>query len=96
MSIRGTVLFGALRLPLGSLGVVSPTAGACRAASYPPRVDRPDAACRAEFAAETDDELSVAPGDAIVIQAEVDGWFQVTRTSDGRRGLIPASYANAT
>ena len=49
--------------------------------------------CCAEFVAETDDELTVTPGDAVVVQAEVDGWYQVTRVSDGRRGLIPASYA---
>ena len=49
--------------------------------------------CCAEFVAETDDELTVKPGDAVVVQAEVDGWYQVTRASDGRRGLIPASYA---
>ncbi len=48
------------------------------------------------FAAETDDELSVAPGEIIVIQAEIDGWYQVTRLSDGARGLIPASYATTT
>ena len=46
--------------------------------------------------AETDDELSVAPGEVIVIQAEVDGWYQVARVSDGARGLIPASYATTT
>ena len=46
--------------------------------------------------AETDDELSVAPGEIIVIQAEIDGWYQVTRVSDGARGLIPASYATAS
>lgn len=50
----------------------------------------------AAFVAETDDELSVAPGDFIVIQAEIDGWYQVTRLSDGARGLIPASYAVTT
>lgn len=48
----------------------------------------------AAFVAETDDELTVSPGDAIVIQAEVDGWYQVTRVADGARGLIPASYAS--
>lgn len=52
-------------------------------------------AAAAEFVAETEDELSVAPGDSIVIQAEVDGWYQVLRPSDGQRGLIPASYAAA-
>ena len=45
--------------------------------------------------AEADDELTVTAGDGVVIQAEIDGWYQVTRTSDGRRGLVPASYVNA-
>jgi len=45
--------------------------------------------------AEADDELSVAAGDGVVIQAEIDGWYQVTRVSDGRRGLVPASYVTA-
>ena len=49
----------------------------------------------AAFVAEADDELTVTPGDSVVIQAEIDGWYQVTRVSDGRRGLVPASYVNA-
>jgi hypothetical protein len=50
----------------------------------------------AAFVAEADDELSVAPGDSVVVQAEIDGWYQVTRVSDGKRGLVPASYVTAT
>ena len=45
-----------------------------------------------DFVAETDVELSVRAGEQVVIKGESDGWFQVSRVSDGQTGLIPASY----
>ncbi len=46
-----------------------------------------------EFTAEQENELSVRVGDEILVRAEIDGWYQATRVSDGVSGLIPASYA---
>ena len=46
----------------------------------------------AGFEAETEDELSVVPGDEVTVQVEVEGWVQVTRDRDGKKGLVPASY----
>lgn len=45
-----------------------------------------------EFAAEAEGELSVAAGEVLLVEDEVDGWYQVVRESDGHRGLVPASY----
>ncbi len=47
---------------------------------------------RAGFEAETEDEVSVAVGEEVTVHAEVEGWLQVTRARDGRKGLVPASY----
>lgn len=44
------------------------------------------------FEAENDDELSVAPGDAVRVVGEVDGWVHAVRVADGGKGLVPASY----
>lgn len=46
----------------------------------------------AGFEAETEDELSVVPGDEVTVQVEVEGWVQITRGRDGKKGLVPASY----
>ena len=46
----------------------------------------------AGFEAETEDELTVSPGDAVTVQVEVEGWVQITRDKDGQKGLVPASY----
>lgn len=46
----------------------------------------------AGFEAETEDELSVDPGDEVTVQVEVEGWVQITRERDGKKGLVPASY----
>jgi len=46
----------------------------------------------AGFEAETQDELTVFPGDAVTVQVEVEGWVQITRDEDGKKGLVPASY----
>lgn len=48
--------------------------------------------CFAGFDAEAEEEITVVPGDEVIVHAEVDGWFQVTRVSDQSRGLVPASY----
>lgn len=49
-------------------------------------------ASAAGFEAETEDELSVVPGDEVTVQVEVEGWVQITRDRDGKKGLVPASY----
>lgn len=45
-----------------------------------------------DFTAEAEGELSVAIGDVVWVEAEVDGWYSVRRDGDGVRGLVPASY----
>jgi hypothetical protein len=44
------------------------------------------------FDAEAEGELSVAVGEEVWVEAEVDGWYSVYREGDGLRGLVPASY----
>lgn len=44
------------------------------------------------FEAESEEEVSVSPGDEIIVHLEVEGWFQITRVADQTRGLVPASY----
>ena len=51
--------------------------------------------CCAGFEAETEDEVSVALGEEVTVHVEVEGWVQVTRARDGRKGLVPASYIGA-
>lgn len=46
------------------------------------------------FDAEAEGELSVAVGDSLWVEAEVDGWYQVVRDGDGARGLVPTSYVD--
>jgi hypothetical protein len=46
------------------------------------------------FDAEAEGELSVAVGDSLWVEAEVDGWYQVVRDGDGSRGLVPTSYVD--
>ena len=46
----------------------------------------------AGFDAESEEEVTVVPGDEVIVHVEVEGWFQVTRVSDQTRGLVPASY----
>ena len=46
----------------------------------------------AGFDAEAEDELSVAAGDEVTVHVEIEGWVQVTRSRDGQKGLVPASY----
>jgi hypothetical protein len=46
----------------------------------------------AGFEAETEDELTVMPGDEVTVQVAVEGWVQITRNNDGQKGLVPASY----
>ncbi len=45
-----------------------------------------------EFVAEMEGELSVAAGESLVVGEEQDGWYMARVVSDGRVGLIPASY----
>lgn len=45
-----------------------------------------------DFNAEMENELTITVGEEVVIGAEVDGWYQATRVSDGQSGLIPAAY----
>lgn len=45
-----------------------------------------------DFTGEVQEELSVKAGDAVVVRAETDGWFDVIRDADGAAGLVPASY----
>ncbi|KAF8062701.1 SPAC3H8.02 [Scenedesmus sp. PABB004] len=47
------------------------------------------------FDAEAEGELSVAVGDGLWVEAEVDGWYTVVRDGDGARGLVPATYVDA-
>eukprot|EP00879_Flechtneria_rotunda_P022502 GHRR01023753.1.p1 GENE.GHRR01023753.1~~GHRR01023753.1.p1 ORF type:complete len:1357 (+),score=559.90 GHRR01023753.1:692-4762(+) len=47
------------------------------------------------FDAEAEGELSIAVGDSLWVEAEVDGWYQVVRDGDGARGLVPTSYVDA-
>lgn len=44
----------------------------------------------AAFEAENDEEISVDAQQEVMVEAEVDGWYQVVRGSE--RGLVPASY----
>lgn len=44
------------------------------------------------FDAEDPEELTVHPGDEVVVHKEVDGWYTATRLADGTRGLVPVSY----
>jgi len=44
------------------------------------------------FDAEAEEEVTVVPGDEVIVHVEVEGWFQITRVSDQTRGLVPASY----
>ncbi|KAL3136456.1 hypothetical protein ABBQ38_005712 [Trebouxia sp. C0009 RCD-2024] len=44
------------------------------------------------FEAESEEEVTVSPGDEIIVHVEVEGWFQITRVADQTRGLVPASY----
>ena len=46
------------------------------------------------FDAEAEGELSVAVGDSLWVETEVDGWYQVVRDGDGARGLVPSSYVD--
>lgn len=49
-------------------------------------------ACLTGFEAESEEEVTVVPGDEVIVHVEVEGWFQVTRVIDQTRGLVPASY----
>lgn len=44
------------------------------------------------FEAALPEELTVAPGDRVRAETEVDGWLEVVRVRDGAKGLVPASY----
>ena len=46
----------------------------------------------AGFEAESEEEVTVNPGDEIIVHVEVEGWYQITRVVDQTRGLVPASY----
>lgn len=46
------------------------------------------------FDAEAEGELTVAVGDSLWVETEVDGWYQVVRDADGARGLVPTSYVD--
>uniref|UniRef100_A0A383W189 SH3 domain-containing protein n=1 Tax=Tetradesmus obliquus TaxID=3088 RepID=A0A383W189_TETOB len=46
------------------------------------------------FDAEAEGELSVAVGDSLWVESEVDGWYAVARDGDGARGLVPSSYVD--
>jgi len=36
-------------------------------------------------------QVEIRKGDAVEVEGEeIDGWLQVTRLSDGARGLVPA------
>ena len=50
----------------------------------------------AGFEAESEEEVTVSPGDEIIVHIEVDGWYQITRVADQTRGLVPASYVQVT
>ena len=36
------------------------------------------------------------PGDEVTVQVEVEGWVQIMRNKDGQKGLVPASYLEAS
>lgn len=46
------------------------------------------------FDAEAEGELTVAVGDSLWVETEVDGWYQVVRDGDGARGLVPTTYVD--
>ncbi len=48
------------------------------------------------FEAESEEEVTVYPGDDIIVHQEVEGWYQITRVADQTRGLVPASYVQVT
>lgn len=56
----------------------------------PLRLDGPERAVAAAFAAEMEGELSVEAGDRVRVHSEVAGWARVVRSSDGRSGLVPS------
>ncbi len=51
----------------------------------------------ADFEVESEEELSVVAGDEVaVIGKEDDGWIQVSRARDGKKGLVPVSYLSTS
>lgn len=50
----------------------------------------------AGFEAESEEEVTVNPGDEIIVHVEVEGWYQITRIADQTRGLVPAAYVQVT
>jgi hypothetical protein len=46
------------------------------------------------FEGEAEGELTVAVGDSLWVETEVDGWYQVVRDGDGARGLVPTTYVD--
>ncbi|KAG7100541.1 Actin cytoskeleton-regulatory complex protein sla1 like [Verticillium longisporum] len=51
-----------------------------------------------DFVAQGDDEVSVSVGDEVIIldDAKSDEWWQVRRLKNGREGVVPSSYIEAT
>ncbi|KAL6768752.1 hypothetical protein ACKKBF_B16055 [Auxenochlorella protothecoides x Auxenochlorella symbiontica] len=70
----------------GASTPVSPGGGGGR----PGTASEGDRAIVAGFAAEMEGELTVAPGDRVLVHNDADGWARVMRLSDGRSGLVPS------
>lgn len=51
-----------------------------------------------EFAAQGDDEVSVDAGDEVIILDDTtsEEWWQVRRVANGKEGVVPSSYVEAT
>lgn len=77
------------RAPESPMGNVSPNMGSPVAENKP----KPWAGVVLYgFEAESEEEVTVNPGDEIIVHVEVEGWYQITRVADQTRGLVPASY----
>lgn len=50
----------------------------------------PERGIVAGFVGEMEGELTVEPGDKVVVHSEVGGWARVMRRRDGKEGLVPA------
>jgi len=56
----------------------------------PLKYEGPERGIVAGFLGEMEGELTVEPGDKVMVHGEVGGWARVMRTRDGKEGLVPA------
>lgn len=56
----------------------------------PTRMEGQERTIVADFTAEEDGELTVAPGERVKVHSDIQGWVRVLRLSDHRTGLVPS------